>query len=195
MDMDVQQRNREQASRSAKKDLRFDWSPHVRREAHREMAASYAPGQPRLAAQLREAFAQRDFVADFERRFSVLGLEANHLGDVTAAHWLSMWTVVHDAAFPSAAQVQRVREQLADSWPRVAGIDDPRQRQLLSETMITELVLALDELEARRSAGDRKGLELVSTRTAQAMRQKRGINLRALAITDRGISAAGLGDA
>ena len=184
--MDV---HHQQHARRSVGDLHFDWSPQVRREAHRDMAASYAPGQPKLAAQLREAFAQRDFVADFERRFSPLGLAANHLGDVTAAHWLSMWTVVHDAPFPSHAQVQRVREQLADSWDRISGIDDPHKRQLFAETMITEMVLALDELETRRAAGDRKGLDLIATRTAHAMRQKRGINLRAFKVTDAGLSA------
>lgn len=103
--------NRSSASGSVAEALRIEWSPRGRRQAHQQIAASLAPGQPRRAAQLHQLLAQRDLVAEFEQCFGGYGLRLDSLDDVTTAHWLTMWTVVHDAPFPDAALVRTVREQ------------------------------------------------------------------------------------
>lgn len=176
--------NAQKARRSADT-LEIVYDPRWSVEARREIAASLAaPGFAQDT--LLQAMETRDYVAEFRTQFDPLGLDYRHLGAVTAAHWIGMWTIVHDAPMPDTELAEGALAQLSTSWKGTPAMRDARTRQVLAEWMIIESVIALEEQSKYRTANDREGLEMMANKVAENMKKKRSVNLRVMSLTDKG---------
>ncbi|HNR90896.1 MAG TPA: hypothetical protein PKO41_00590 [Dokdonella sp.] len=158
-------------------------SAEVRRELVDSLVARGGVGREQAEAEL----AARDVAADFERRFAPLGLDRRELPDVLAAQIIGMWSIVHDAAFPSADIARALSRQLASSLPGRAEAVDPRKRQLVGEALIHETVLALEARDAARAAGRRSELKQMAESAQRNMLNRQAINLRKTQLTPQGM--------
>lgn len=151
-----------------------------------EVVDSLAGGDRALAAQVRKAVAERDIVAEFTERLGEYGLRADNLADAATGYWVAVWVVIHDAPFPPAGHVAAARAQLHTFWRAAPQTRREAARQQMAEAMMFEAVITLDKRKAVREAGDPEAVKRLAEEAQRNMRQRRGVNLGAMALTGDG---------
>jgi len=140
--------------------------------------------------QAERELAARDMRAEFAQAFAGLGLAADNLPDLLAAHLIAMWTVVHDAPLPRREVATGLAKQFAGLVGGTAQAADPAKRQLMGEALLYETVLSLEAQAMARAAGDKAKLKEMARSAQDNTLAQRGINLRKTRLTTTGMARA-----
>ena len=176
------------ASSKAIDALDFGFSPAVSAKVRREWVDSLAKSSRQPPETIRAAIGDRDFIAEFALRFAPLGLRADNFADAMTAYWVSMWSLIHRTELPPISAFAAARLQLAAMWHKNPYVKREGDRQTMAEVMIYETMLALEERDRKLAAGDEQALQALSENSARNMQSKRGVNLKAMQLTESGFT-------
>jgi hypothetical protein len=125
-----------------------------------------------------------DIQATFSRAVSPYGLHNDDFADVMAAYLVVMWMAANErTTLPNVAQVQAVRSQMQRLYSNGAQPPvEPRQRQLVAETLMYETCLAI----GTRENGSAQAIRNMADSTQRKL-SRNGFDMRALALTDAGL--------
>lgn len=131
-----------------------------------------------------------DIHAVFVRWFDDLGLAADNLPDLLAAHLIAMWCIVHDTMPPAREVASALSRQFAGMISASPQAADPSTRQLMGEALRYEAVLGLEAWRAARDAGAKAKLREMAESAQRNLLDQRGINLRKTRLTASGMTRA-----
>jgi len=125
-----------------------------------------------------------DIQTTFSRAVTPYGLRTDDFADVMTAYMVMIWLAANrQVELPQAAQVQGVKQQLHAALSGKLG--DPRQRQLLAETMMYQTCIMI---VVREQAEKQRKPELMDTLAASIDRGSgQGGQLRQMALTTQGL--------
>ncbi|WP_191059991.1 DUF6683 family protein [Geminicoccus harenae] len=166
--------------------LTFEAVPGVSDLVIRRFVDELSKDHPQLRAQVEEEFrsgALQDYFSELLDRY---GYEADHLADVSAAYYLSLWKIAHGREL-TPGQIAGVRRQmraLLAEEPDLMRLSDA-QKQEISEIFALSASLSLQGYEQLVRSGDEETLANFR-RGVQATYAPQGPDLTALSVTDDG---------
>jgi len=166
--------------------LTFEPVPEVSDLVTRRFVDELSKDHPQLRAQVEEEFQSGALQDHFGELLDRYGYEHDHLADVAAAYYISLWRIAHGRDV-TAGQIAGVRRQmrglLADE-PGVMRLSDA-QKQEIAEIFALSASLSLQGYEQIVRSGDTETLASFR-RGVQATYAPQGPDLAALSLTDDG---------
>jgi hypothetical protein len=169
-------------------DLAFGDNAAVSARVRDELAQTLGGGDHARTQALRDALDARDFHAEFAEELGMLALDSHDLGDVMAAYWLVMWSLVHDVALPSAREAAPVRAQVARMIGSTPLVRAREQRQAMGEAMLSETMLTLEQERLARARGDQAQLKQMAETAQRNMLMRQALNLKKMRLTPLGLA-------
>ncbi len=117
----------------------------------------------RVAGLISEDFDRRDVRAAFREIAGPYGLRSGDYGDVFTAYLIVMWMIANRAPAPSADVVRAVNAQSHRMLARDGMREGRRERQLVAEGMMYELVAATYGRQEAERVGDVATLNRMAT--------------------------------
>ena len=132
----------------------------------------------------------QDVLGKFKENVSPYGLRVENVGDTYTAYWIVMWMVANQEAIPPVAKVKAAQKQIGET---VLGSDiiaqsDDVKKQVVSEMLIYETMMALSMNNQIRQAGTPEQIKTLSDHAHKNM-LKKGVDMRALELTTDGFVA------
>ena len=135
-------------------DPRVRYDATVSEQMQREYLANLAKNAgPKAADTFAAYFRTHPVHSQFDIAAGPYGLRRDNLVDVTTAYFVVMWTAANQAALPTRAQVDGVRQQFLHGMGAVKDFPDAMERrQQVAEMMMYKLVaMILLREEAQRA--------------------------------------------
>jgi hypothetical protein len=146
-----------------------------------------AHNSPQAAASIAATFQRKPVRAAYLEAASPYGITDLDLRDVTAAYLTIAWMTANKAPLPTRGQVQGLRRQVAEDLAKGSVASDARARQITAEQMMYQIVSTIYARQEAEKAGDGAALQRMADQTSAAFHAQK-LNLRAVALTDRGFS-------
>ena len=143
---------------------------------------------PAGADAMAKVFASQDLLAAWARQAAPDGMRPNDVADAMAEYWVTNWLIARGSMDAPPAQVRGVREQVRRTLvtnARFAGLT-PAQRQEMAEVVIYNTLVQGEAYRGAVTKGDAATWARLGDAAVARFRNEMGVDLRALALTDRG---------
>lgn len=146
---------------------------------------------PAQAQKMTDVIANHDLVGIWAREMAADGLHPNDMADAIASYWVLNWIMANHAD-SSPAQTVAVRNQiqLALAGGRISRLPDAG-RQAVAEVAIIQFVTQSALYSNALKAHDSDTVAKLGEAAEQRFRNEMKIDLRSLALTDRGFARKG----
>lgn len=143
---------------------------------------------PAGADAMAKVFASQDLLAAWARQAAPDGMRPNDVADAMAEYWVTNWLIARGSMDAPPAQVRGVREQARRTLvtnARFAGLTSA-QRQEMAEVVIYNTLVQGEAYRGAVTKGDAATKARLGDAAVARFRNEMGVDLRALALTDRG---------